>query len=79
MGLTSPLLGQTLGIFEGPASLGELIKIPNDPLPTPLTGKFVVIQVNHTLAALGLTEVRKTCQLEEEGGVFKNKNYVKCF
>ena len=69
-------LGETMGTFEGPfTGPGDVIKIPNDPSPTPLTGKFVVIQLLSgtpgNWPAIGFTELRKTCQVDKEGGVFK--------
>ena len=73
-------LGKKLGGFEGPTDGRDVIKIPNDPSPTPLTGKFVVIQLlgipehhGQPWPAIGFTEVRKTCKVDEAGEVFNKE------
>ena len=51
-------LGETLGTFVGPGTIGQVVTISS---PEPLTGKYVVIQLNHCEQAQVLHMNEVTC------------------
>ena len=56
-----------MGIFDGPATNGEVISITST---EPLTGKYIVIQLMSTSEVLGaLNEVTVTCAGELLGQI----------
>ena len=54
----SIFLGETLGTFVGPGTIGQVVTISS---PEPLTGKYVVIQLKEKSQTLNINEVKVTC------------------